>query len=502
MSTSSTSIKSSSGILAMLTMLSLIVFGYAYFLTEAGDSLDYQAAALAPAWYMFKPVSVLRLISEGGYLGTLAAVFVGLVHAVFYAALVFSAGTLLLGRYFQPRNRQTAEAEDTALNPAQTGLFPCEIEGSTIMVMIPPGRNPKTGELIEGIHDTNPFNQIFLRCDRAPVETPRPAETPIEKLQLAIHEILRAHPTVPASVGHHHADSSLLEHSIAISKVVVAYIRENGWEEPLARVAGLAHDLDKLLAYQEKAPGTWVKRKDATHHNTFSAYLVAQQPEFKLLDHDDQFTLTMALRYYHHPSMLPKAAGTRCERLLQAIRHADGNVIRAEKTSGIAAAKEQPNTVELVAVAVERFLQSADINSYMGGHNAHGWTKDAHEFVIVPMSRFLETLGRDLPGELARQLQLNVDTRSFGHQAIPVVQDALKSLNLLMTINKGVDSRTGMWDVKIGVKTFKACVLLDKDRISELVPTIVPKWGTTEYGVRVLKPTADKMHGDDEDAQA
>ena len=502
MSTSNTAIKPSSGVIALLTMLTLVVFGYAYYLTEAGRGLDYQAAALGPAWYMFKPVTVLKWISEGGYPGTLAAVAINLLHAMFYAAMVFCIGNLGFSRFYAPRNRASDPQDQEVLDPAVSGLFACEIEGSTIMVSIPAGKDPKTGATIEGVYDTDPFNQTFLRCDRVAVQTARIPETPIEKLQIALYEILRAHPGVPASVGHHHADASLMDHSIAISKVVSAYMRDKGWTEPLARVAGLAHDLDKLLAYQEKGQGVWVKRKDATHHNTYSAYLVAQQPEFKLLPTDDQFTLTMALRYYHHPQMLPKNAGVRCERLLQAIRHADGTVIKTETDGGIEAAKKAPNTTDLVAEAIDRFLQEADINGYMGGHLPAGWTKDALSFVVVPMSKLIETLGQYLPVELSRQLQLNVDSRNYGHQAIPVIQDALKKLDLLLLEHKEKVSKTGLFDVMVGVKKWQACVLLDKEKIAEMIPTIFPKWGMTAFAIKRINPTVDKADSeDDEDDQ-
>lgn len=46
-------------------------------------------------------------------------------------------------------------------------------------------------------------------------------------------------------------------------------------------------------------------------------------------------------------------------------------------------------------------------------------------------------------------------------------------------------------------------MLLNKDRISELLPTTVPKWGTTKYGnVKVLRPTLDKNEDDNETPDA
>jgi hypothetical protein len=495
---SSSTIKSSSGMIALFTMLCVLVGVYTYYLEAVGAALDYQADALAPVWYMVKPPAVMSEISQGGFTGTLLAVLLNIVHTFFYAGFVYSVVTLVCARFFKPRNKKDEPVNQAELGPAVTGLYACAIAGSTMMVKIPAAKNPKTGEVIPGVQDNDPFNQVFLRCDRKPIKTARTPESPIEKLQVALYELLAAHPNTPAAVGHHHADASLKDHSMDISKVVVSYMHERGWIEPLARVAGLGHDLDKLLAYEEKQPGEWVKRKDATHHNTYSAYLVAQQPEFVLLPPEDQFTLIMALRYYHHPKMLPINAGERVERLISAIKHADGNVIQAEKASGIVNAQAAVNTTTILESAFEQFLSLVDINAYQGSHNAAGWTKDALEFVIIPMSRIIEALGQFVPGDLSRQLQLNVDTRNFNHPAIPVLKETLTSLGLLMVKNKGKESPTALWDVKIGMKQFKACVLLDKDRISEMVPTIVPKWGMTPYDIKVLKPTLDKMQNDAE----
>lgn len=496
---SSSSASTKSAMFPLLVMLSLVIGGYVAYLIELGEELNYQAAALAPAWYMFKPRFLTQIISDGGFWGTLVAVALNIIHTVFFVAIAYSVATIGFARLFRARNTQSKSEPRPVNAPADSGRFACAIPGSTMTVLIPDSKDPATGATIPGVYDTDPFDQHFMRCDRKPVATARPPETAIEKLQVAVLEMLNSHANVPASVGHHHADAALMSHSVAISQAVVEYMHIKGISDPLARVAGLAHDLDKLLAYQEKAPGEWVKRKDATHHNTYSAYLVRQQPEFAALEPEDQFALTMALRYYHHPTLLPTNAGDRVERLITAIRHADGKVIQSEKAAGVADAQAGSKTLEMVSAALEKFLDAADINGHRGGHNATGWTKDAFEYVIIPMSTLIESLGEHLPNELARQLQLNVETRNFNHPSIPVICNALKHLGLLMEAVKDKQTSTGMFDCKVGVKLWRACVLLDKDRISELMPTIVPKWGATKHGqIRVIKGSTSKNDTDEE----
>ncbi|EMZ43664.1 hypothetical protein LT17_06290 [Pseudomonas aeruginosa] len=360
-----------------------------------------------------------------------------------------------------------------------------------MMILLRNNKDPRTGEEIGGVTDLNPYNQRFFRCNRKQVALSREPSTPIEHLELAVHELLAAHPTVPASVGAHHADATLREHSLAIAKEVLSYLKRQNVQEPLAYLAGLSHDLDKLLAYAEKAPGQWVKNKDATHHNTYSAYIVRQMPEFAKLQPEDQNVLTLALRYYHHPAMLPVSSGPRVEKLVQALRHADGFVIRAEKQDGIRAAKESSQTEELIREAILKFVGEANINKFRATGEAEGWTKDAMEFVIIPMSRILESIGSHLPLELSRQLQMGVDTRTFTHPAIPVMLETLEGMGLLLHSYNHHDSPSGLFDVKIGVINFNACVLLDKETLQELLPGVVDRWGMANYKIQVRRPTRD-----------
>lgn len=484
----------------LIILLILVIGGYAAYLVQYDQALSYQADALAPSPFMYKPLILTRMISAGGYLGTLIAVLMNVVHALLYTALAFSIACLVLVRFFRPRNQEGVGDVTGEKAAPPKGRYTCEIPGSSLMVLIPDSKDPASGEAIPGVNDSEPFEQIFLRCDREAITTARAPETPLEKLQVAVLELLKAHRTVPASIGHHHADATLADHSIAISKTLVEYMQMKGWPEPLARVAGLAHDLDKLLAYQEKSPGVWVKRKNATHHNTYSAYLVQQQPEFLALDEEDRFTLTMALRYYHHPKLLPKNAGDRVENLITALRHADGQTIQNEKAAGIEQARAGSKTHTTLRMAIEKFLSSADINSHKGGHNAAGWTKEGLEYVVIPMSGLVERLGEFVPNELARQLQLNVDSRNFHHPATPLLLDALTDLGLLLTKVKDMETVTGRFDVKVGIKDWKACVLLDKDQISEILPLTVPKWGNTAHGgIRVKGPAVDKNEPEKED---
>ena len=138
-----------------------------------------------------------------------------------------------------------------------------------------------------------------------------------------------------------------------------------------------------------------------------------------------------------------------------------------------------------------KLLNEANINNFRETGNAEGWTKDAMEFVIIPMSGILEAIGAHLPVELSRQLQMGVDTRTFTHPAIPLMLETLEGMRLLIHSYNQHDSASGLFDVKIGVVNFNACVLLDKEKIQELVPGLVERWGMSTYKIHIRRPTRD-----------
>jgi hypothetical protein len=497
MSTSSSS-STPRGLFSFLVMVVIFVMGYAYYLLATQQHLDYQAEALAPARYMIKPRVVVEAISKGGYIGTLAAVVLHVAHAAMFAFITFGMTYMVASSI--PKLRRSLKPLPDPKTFFAPGEFECAIKGSDVMIMIAGKKDPSTGVVAKGIIDKQPYRQVFFRCNPVALKLSREPSTPHEKLYVAIHAALAAHPDVPASIGAHHADTSLLLHSLAISKAIVEYVNEKKWTEPLARIAGMAHDMDKLLAYSCK-DGVWSKTKDCTHHNSYSAYIVSNMPEFSLLGDEDKAVLTLTLRYYHHPLMLPIDSGPRVERLVQALRHVDGFVIRNEKKAGIEEAQAGERTPQLLEAALNDTIADLNINNYKLQGQAGGWTKDAFEYVIIPMSTILENIGAHLPQALSRQLQVSIDTRSFHHPAIGLILETLERMGLLMREQKDLFSETGLFDVKIGVSSFRACTLLNKQRLEDMLPTTTIKWGMSQYKIVVQKASVSAK-SDDGDSTA
>jgi hypothetical protein len=498
MASKPTKVNPSSGFIALLTVILTLICGYTVYLIEAGRALDFQAEMLGPSQFIVKPAFVIETISKGGFIGTATAVALKVLHAMLAVAIAFTVATIALPFLLRKDTKSVSKSDPET--EVRQHVFEASIKGSEMLVFIPDNTDPVTGAKVPGISDNNPYQQAFFRIDSKPVRLAREPQTPIEHLQREVLEILAAHPDVPASVGNHHADATLQAHSIDVAKKVKSVMDRLGRADPLTTVVGLAHDLDKLLAYQRKGD-SWVKNKSATHHNTYSAYIACGLPSFQSLSDSDRNVLVLVLRYYHHPNQLPLNAGERVEHLIQAIREADGWGLRDERANAISTAKENPNTVNFLCDGITQFLADADVNRYKGGSLADGWTVNAVEYVIVPASTILERLEKYIPQQLSQQLQLNVETRVFGHPAIEVIRETLRGMGLLIEEYKEIVSPTSLFDVKVGRQRFSACFLLDKNNLQDLLPTTVPKWGMSEYGLRIrgaTKPTLEAADEDDE----
>lgn len=490
-------VKQNTGVFATVFCCVALVLGYTYYLVQTNRQLDMQAIALAQHWYTVKPLWARQIISDGGYAGTLCAVLLLMFQGLLYCGLAYAAAYLGIS-YF------TAKPEPQLANDAETkaskGVYNAEIPGSELMVMLPKYPGSVRGEWRGGNIDKNPYQQDFYRIEQAKVPIKEGVNlTPLKRLYIAVYGMLKAHPDVPASIGGHHADAPLFDHSLSVASKVQAYYKERGKAEPLAAIAGLAHDLDKLLAYK-RSGDKWAKNVSATHHNKYAAYIVSTQPEFRELPEDDRNTLVLALRYYHDPDNLPIGASNRTEALIQALRMCDGYAIKEEKLAGVQTLSDEQ--LESIEKALLDTISELNINGYLSksGH-AGGWTTPALEYVITPMSTVLELLGKHLPAELNRKLQLDHETRTFKHPAAKLVSERLNKLGLLMTTYKTLSSEIGLYDCRIGTARFTSVLMLAKQELDKLAPGLQEKWGSAAYRIRIVKATEDNTVQGDNDIE-
>ena len=498
MSTNS-KVSNSTGIFALCFCFALILLGVTWYLMRTNQALDVQASALTPSWFYIKPAFVEGVIVSGGFFGTLAAVSLNSFNALVYAGISFSAIYFLFHGISKPD--KSGSVEVVRQRPIANGENKAEIPGCELMVMLPNFVDPENGEERNGHVDSNPYRQVFYRIARKKtMVSDSSVQSPHNSLYLAIYEMLNGHRDVPASIGGHHADTDLFEHSKAVSKKVIAFYKNKGLKEPLAAISGLAHDLDKLLSYKRNGD-VWTKNVKATHHNKFAAYIVSTQPEFRALPEDDRNVLTLALRYYHDPENLPLGATQRVETLIKALRLSDGFAIQEEKAAGVQ--NIEADSLSIIDQALIATLSELNINGYLSkAEHTTGWTTPALEYVLTPMSAVIEKIGKHLTGELVRKLQLDHETRTFNHPASKILGERFASMNVLMTAYKNFKSDRGLYNVRIGNTRFKAVLMLEKRVLSPLIPGLIEKWDTAPYSIRITGATEDNTVQGESDIEA
>lgn len=149
---------------------------------------------------------------------------------------------------------------------------------------------------------------------------------------------------------------------------------------------------------------------------------------------------------------------------------------------GVSSSKDQITSV--FELAIEKFL----VHTSFDGEK-FGWTQESLDYVVVPIKQIRIAISQFVPLELSRQLRLSATAGEEDHPASELLVESLNSLNLLITEYQGNQSESCLWDVSFGVEYSKACVLLDKRRIAEIRPDIVPNWGITQNRIAIRKPT-------------
>lgn len=155
---------------------------------------------------------------------------------------------------------------------------------------------------------------------------------------------------------------------------------------------------------------------------------------------------------------------------------------------------DQPSSEKIlntVARGFEKFLTAPDLN----GELSAGWSDEHLDYAAIPMHQIIDCVRKFLHPNLISELHWDIDARNADHPAISPFLEYLHSQKLILCEKKGFTSDDGLWDVKIGVKRFKRCVLLDKVRASEVVQGVVAKWGKSDFQFNVVQPSEAPKRG-------
>lgn len=442
-------------ILSLVIALIVIYLAYLGWLHWKGKHIAFQVEALRLIWD-HAPRWALAQLQEGGAASTLTGMVMMAGYRGFFVlgGLVLGTAGIVLWRYAYPEKPP---------KPAPETRYILKLSSDSIYVTVP----------ALGTETATNVAEQFLRLDRQPVKLSRPPKSAVERLERAVIEILaahRAHPTDPAG---HHAAVPLYEHSLDVARKLVERS-----QDPLARVAGFAHDLGKLIAYRRdpKVPNGW--KVEIAAHDQMSANLVRLLPEYAALPEEEQLVLRYVLKYYHAPLHVPAHAPNRVRVLIQKLRLAD-SLVTNENQQRPAELVGDDKVVQTVADTLIELIPNLNINQYRPAEHPEGFTGEAFDYCAVleyPLRLGLSAHMRD--EKTVQRLALRTEKKKGqDHPAAPVIHKALRQTGLLIETYEGVTPANGRFAVRSGKSLFRDCFLLDRTKIEKMYPEAITVWG-------------------------
>ena len=257
---------------------------------------------------------------------------------------------------------------------------------------------------------------------------------------------------------------------------------------PLVAIGAIAQDIGKLLAYAKSGSGG-PYTKSGWLHSRAGAHILLNLPSFQALPPEDRQDLLYAVKYHHDLEQVPEDLPGRARALIDLLGASD------HAAAGAARSRLSPEATTPTSTPRAR-LREAILST------AKNWNINGHRNSREPMGHVRDRIGCILEHHLREMVFAALsdeDARHFNHRVrrqggeihpglVPIL-DELRSLGWLKENARDLGPAP-LWDVKVAIKTWKACVLLE---ISTIPPDILSCWGQSRWqDIRVLR-----VHGDE-----
>jgi len=279
--------------------------------------------------------------------------------------------------------------------------------------------------------------------------------------------ILLANP-VPASILHHNPERfGLFEHSYSVAKKVVnELIKQQAPEEKQKEgfLAGLLHDIGKIRLYRYEckepfyvpSPLDDEKEKPKKKKKTCKWTSAGLNQEVV-----NKSTMTF----------LSEKFGIRIPK--------DKDIWELVKQKDMEATLEELKGADYpLDKFFEETIRKLNINDIFDTGKYDGWHRSDFPYVVVLAHAFNRSLVRTIKDkEPAIPLSEEPDRKGV-HTIAYIIP---KKLSNCIELNP--DSDLGLWDVKVGEKTFKSVYFLKKDCIPQ---DLLERWGEVSYGIEKI----------------
>jgi hypothetical protein len=328
------------------------------------------------------------------------------------------------------------------------------------------------------VQDVDLINESYFNLKRDYSGTKKP-KNHYENLEIDILSILKAYPEIPASLQGYHGQTGLLSHSLSVTKSILQIAKKEGFEDPLLKIIGLSHDIEKILAYKKKGRSWEIK---CTHYHQAGIALLRSIPSYGLLKDADRLTLNRVLRFCHSPEKLPLGSTDRHKKLIGILKKADQAQTKIEKSKSPTNISNEAGQDNRLRDALLEIIPDLNINGSSRSGRADGWTMDAHTFVVVIEENIRSLLKEKGNSELLSFLNLNIPfMRDSSHPATKAISEALATEGLLIMKYENIETQTGLFNIRNGTLLFTGVFLFSKAAIKAINPDLIESWGSSKY---------------------
>lgn len=476
---------------------------YGVYLYQTNGTSQYIVDTIGSFGVVYVPDFVLNLIGSKGWIQVGSTFAVHAIYAIAWAYLLYWLAPKLMNLILKPKSEIKPIQDERKIDPPKT---------TARMKLLSPSGN--------GWSDSDPFPVLGHYFGHAPIKLKRDPQNAIETLSRSLLSVLVAHKEWPACIKGHHADTSLYEHSLSVVKKLNELAVDKGIADPLLQTIGLAHDIEKIVAYRFKNE-RWVRV--ASHYHHVGSQLLSDLEGYGELDEGDKRALLWVIKYSHSPEDIPINATDRELMLLDLLRKADGlataeeqrfiSVKVAKSKMAISEKTDQTETddgsnnsimavnnstegeingirlddIEAVASVLYSIIENLDINRHRGGMQNEGWYLDGKPYFFVTNTMLLDRLTEVLPQPVCRRYQIGVNNKRGNHPALELVTQALTLSKLVVTNADGMEYPDGICTLKSGNFKFANTRIMPVSTMKTYKPSLIRSWGSTEYPITIIQ---------------
>jgi len=243
------------------------------------------------------------------------------------------------------------------------------------------------------------------------------------------------------------------------------------------RIAALAQDLGKVFAYKENRrsyPLSQFWRQDKVaysrrciEHGGLSAFIMGTMPSFMAMPERTRRAILIAVRFRDNPIFIPANCDPLALEIYETLHMAAEKVSQMEGFDAQQAASEED--IAHLAHEIDAFfgsiIRGLEVNPAGQSSKSDGiYLGDG--LLVLKMSHLVKAFATALSPDLRRRFTMwRLDGKA--HPCWPAFIASFKNMGLLMETFQNARTASGLFNIKIGDKDLKNCLVLKIDMVNQ-----------------------------------